>query len=120
MQTKSSSKVEQDYRFFFIFMTLVMIGIYILSLAQNPDLRQPAIGILFTVLMVVHVVLHWMVVPIIQNPKRKAIYILGQGLLAFVITHISHNTGMVFALYMALIGETIGFLGISRWSALST
>ena len=120
MQTKSSSKVEQDYRIFFIFMTLVMIGIYILSLAQNPDLRQPAIGILFTVLMVVHVVLHWMVVPIIQNPKRKAIYILGQGLLAFVITHISHNTGMVFALYMALIGETIGFLGISRWSALST
>lgn len=120
MQTKSSSKVEQDYRIFFIFMTLVMIGIYILSLAQNPDLRQPAIVILFTVLMVVHVVLHWMVVPIIQNPKRKAIYILGQGLLAFVITHISHNTGMVFALYMALIGETIGFLGISRWSALST
>jgi len=27
---------------------------------------------------------------------------------------------MVFSLYMALIGETIGFLGISRWSALST
>jgi NarL family two-component system sensor histidine kinase YdfH len=27
---------------------------------------------------------------------------------------------MVFALYMALIGETIGFLGINRWGALAT
>jgi NarL family two-component system sensor histidine kinase YdfH len=41
-------------------------------------------------------------------------------LLAFVITHLSRNTGMVFALYMALIGESIGFLGISRWGALAT
>ena len=120
MPTRTSPKVEQDYRIFFIFMTLVMIGIYFLSLAQNPDLHQPALAAVFTVLMIVHVTLHWMVVPIIQTPKRKAMYILGQGVLAFIITHISRNTGMVFALYMALIGETIGFLSINRWSALST
>jgi len=120
MQPKTHLKVDQDYRIFFLFMTAVMIGIYILSLNQNADLRQPALASLFTLLMVVHIVLHWMVIPIIQVSIRKVIYILGQGILAFVITHISRNTGMVFALYMALIGETIGFLGINRWSALST
>jgi len=70
--------------------------------------------------MVIHIALHWMVTPIIENPKRKTFYIIGQGLLAFIITHISQNTGMVFSLYMALIGETIGFLGITRWGFLST
>jgi len=120
MQPKTRLKIDQDYRIFFIFMTIVMIGIYILSLNQNSTLRQPTFVIPFTLLMLVHIALHWMVVPIIQTQKCKLIYILGQGVLAFIITHISRNTGMVFALYMALIGETVGFLGISRWSALST
>jgi NarL family two-component system sensor histidine kinase YdfH len=122
MKTKKEStfKIEQDYRIFFAFMTLVLTGVYFMTLAQNPSLRQSWLVILFTLLMVVHVALHWLVVRIIQTPSFKTLYILGQGLLAFFITQLSHNTGMVFALYMALIGETIGFLGINRWGALST
>ena len=121
MQTKPvKMKLESDYRIFFVFMTLVQIGVYLLSLAQNPSLRQPGAAFLFTGLMILHVTLHWLVVPIIQIPGRKALYVIGQGLLAFILTYLSRNTGMVFALYMALIGETIGFLGLSRWSALST
>jgi len=119
-QKESPFKIAQDYRIFFAFMTLVMIGVYFMTLAQNPSLRQSWLVVLFTLLMVVHVTLHWLVVRIIQTPSLKTLYILGQGLLAFFITQLSHNTGMVFALYMALIGETIGFLGISRWGALST
>jgi two-component system, NarL family, sensor histidine kinase YdfH len=122
MQSKSLPKLEQDYRVFFVFMTLVMIGMYILALVQNPTLQQPGPAILFTVLMVVHIVLHWMLVlsPIMQVRGRIVVYILGQGLLAFVITSLSQDIGMVFALYMALIGETIGFLGLSRWGILAT
>ena len=120
MGTQTRLKIDQDYRIFFVFMTLVLIGVYFLSVAQNPSLKQPGLLILFTVLMVVHIALHWSVIPIIQTSRGKLIYIVGQGLLAFIITHISRNTGMVFGLYMALIGETIGFLGINRWSALST
>jgi NarL family two-component system sensor histidine kinase YdfH len=122
MKTKKESlfKIEQDYRIFFAFMTLVMIGVYFMTLAQNPSLRHSGLIVLFTFLMVVHVTLHWLVVRIIQSSSLKTLYILGQGILAFFITQLSHNTGMVFALYMALIGETIGFLGINRWGALST
>lgn len=120
MANNTRLKLDQDYRIFFLFMTLVLIGLYLLSIAQNPLLKQPGLLLLFTVLMVTHIVLHWLVIPIIQTPQRKVIYIVVQGLLAFIITHISRNTGMVFGLYMALIGESIGFLGISRWSGLST
>jgi NarL family two-component system sensor histidine kinase YdfH len=122
MKTKKESlfKVEQDYRIFFIFMTIVLIGMYFMSLAQNPALHQFWSWALFTFLMMIHIALHWMVIRIIQTSTRKVLYIIGQGLLAFIITYLSQNTGMVFSLYMALIGETIGFLGISRWSVLST
>lgn len=119
-QKESPFKIEQDYRIFFAFMTLVLIGMYFMTLAQNLTLRQSWLAVVFTILMVVHVALHWLVLRIIQTPSRKALYIIGQGLLALVLTHLSQNTGMVFSLYMALIGETIGFLGISRWSVLST
>ncbi len=117
---ETSLKIEQDYRIFFAFMTFILVGMYFISLKSNPALHQLWNGALFTILMVAHITLHWLVVRIIQTPSRKALYIIGQGLLALVITHLSQNTGMVFSLYMALIGETIGFLGISRWSVLST
>jgi two-component system, NarL family, sensor histidine kinase YdfH len=119
-QKETMSKVEQDYRIFFVFMTVVLAGMYFVSISNNTALHQFWYGAPFTILMVIHIALHWMVVRIIQVPRRKVLYIVVQGLLAFLITDMSRNTGMVFALYMALIGETIGFLGISRWSVLST
>lgn len=122
MQTRPVLKLkpEQDYRIFFIFMTIVLISMYFVSITNSPVLQQFWYGAQFTILMIIHIALHWMVVRIIQTPKRQAPYIIVQGLLALLITDMSQNTGMAFALYMALIGETIGFLGISRWSALST
>ncbi|WKZ41665.1 MAG: sensor histidine kinase [Anaerolineales bacterium] len=113
-------KVEQDYRIFFIFMTVVLAGMYVVTISNNTALHQFWYGAPFTVLMVIHIALHWLVVRIIQVPRRKVLYIVVQGLLALLIAAMSRNTGMVVALYMALIGETIGFLGINRWSVLST
>lgn len=120
MQSQTRLKIDQDYRLFFVFMTVILISMYFVSITNNPALHQFWYGAQFTILMIIHIALHWMVVRIIQTPKRKALYIIVQGLLALFITDMSQNTGMVFSLYMALIGETIGFLGISRWSVLST
>jgi NarL family two-component system sensor histidine kinase YdfH len=113
-------QIDQDYRLFFLFMTLVLVGVYSLSMIQNPGLHQFWPAALFTTLMAVHIFLHWRVVQIIQKTSRQVWYILGQGLLALAITSFSGNAGMIFSLYMALIGETIGFLGLNRWSLLST
>ena len=115
-----SLKVEQDYRIFFIFMTLVLAGMAILVLVQTPALHQFWLAALFVILVAIHILLHWSIVHIVEVPSRQVWYILGQGLLAFVITQISGNIGMIFSLYMALIGETIGFLGVTRWWLLST
>jgi len=119
-KTNALFQIDQDYRLFYIFMLLILVGMYLFSLIQNPALRQFWPAALLTLLMVVHLGLHWLTVRIIQKPSRQVWYILGQGLLAFAITHLSDNPGMVFSLYMALIGETIGFLGLNRWSVLST
>jgi two-component system, NarL family, sensor histidine kinase YdfH len=70
--------------------------------------------------MALHIILHWMVIRIIQTPSHQAWYVIGQGLLAFMIAFLSQNTGMVLGLFMALIGETLGFLGITRWGVLAT
>ncbi len=121
MQTKPTSriKVEQDYRLFFVFMTVIMVGMYVVSLIENPSLQKFWPATLLAILLTIHIVLHWTVAHLIPTPTRKAAYIVGQGMLAFVIIQMSGNIGMIFALYMALIGESIGILGINRWAALT-
>ena len=62
MQNKPSSnisRVERDPRFFQAFMTLVITVMYIVTLVEQPAVRQWSILIPFTVLMVIHVILHW-------------------------------------------------------------
>jgi len=119
MQTNSSPRVEQDYRIFFVFMTFVMVGMYVWSLIVQPTLRTSWLVIPFTLLLAIHIIAHWNVNRIIQNRNRILWYILGQSALAFAIVNLSGNIGMIFALYMALIGETVGILGINRWGILS-
>ncbi len=113
-------QVEQDYRIFFIFMTIIMVIMYFVSFNSNPALRHFWPAALFTFLMVAHTLLHLVAIRIILTPARTALYILGQGIIAYAIVGLSGNIGMIYALYMALIGETIGILGLSRWSALTT
>lgn len=113
-------RVEKDYRIFFIFMTIIMVIMYIVSLNSNPILRNFWPAALFTVLMVAHTLLHLVAYRIIQTPTRTALYIIGQGIIAYAIVGLSGNIGMIYALYMALIGESIGILGLTRWGALAT
>jgi NarL family two-component system sensor histidine kinase YdfH len=114
-----SNSPDQDYRIFFVFMTLVMVGATIWSIVINPAVREPLSLSAFLLLMTTHILLHWNVNSLTSRPLRKAFYILGQGILVFIIAHLSDNIGMVFVLYMALVGETIGILGLSRWSLLA-
>jgi len=119
-QSTSPTRAEQDYRYFFAFMTLIMVIMYFVSMVGNPDLHQFWRGLLFTLLLVIHILIHWNVESLIQTPTHKTLYIIGQGALAFVIVQMSSNVGMIFALYMALIGESIGFLRATRWAILTT
>lgn len=113
------TKVEQDYRLFTWFLTLVVFIMYIWALTANPSLRQPLIFILFTSLVAVHVLLHWQIEKIIVTPRVFPAYSLIQGVLAFVICWLAGLEAMVFTLFMALIGESVGMFGLTRRALLA-
>lgn len=113
------SSVERDPRLFTWFLTLVMVFLYIVAMLENLTLRQPLVLAAFTVLMIVHVALHWQIEKVVQNPKMSKGYFLLQGALGFAICSIARNQGVLLGIYMALLGETVGMLGLSRGTLLA-
>lgn len=114
------TSVERDPRLFTWFLTLVVFVIYIWALTANPFLRQPLTFIPFTLLVAVHVLLHWQIEKIIVNPRVFPAYTLIQGGLAFAICWLAGLEAMVFTLFMALIGESVGMFGLTRRAILAS
>lgn len=94
---------------FFLILTFVLGFVYIQSLFSNPALREPGRLILFTVLVNVHIALHWFSVRL-RKWRWVLVYVVVQCALAFVIVYLSASIGPLLGLYMGLIGETIGLL----------
>jgi NarL family two-component system sensor histidine kinase YdfH len=115
----SPKKLDRDPHLFMGFLTLVVAIMYVLTLISYPEVRSPGTLILFTVLILIHLILHWLLEQIIARSKLLMWYVLVQGGLAFTIALLSGNTGMVFPLFMGLIGEGVGLLGITRWGILA-
>jgi NarL family two-component system sensor histidine kinase YdfH len=115
----SPQKLDRDPHLFMGFLTLVVAVMYVLTLISYPDVRKTGTLILFTVLINIHLVLHWLLEKITARPRLVVWYIVAQGALAFTIALLSSNTGMIFALFMGLIGEAVGLLGITRWGILA-
>ena len=49
--TKLVNESSQAERPFFLFMTIILAGMYVYVLISTPELRQPGIFILYTILM---------------------------------------------------------------------
>jgi NarL family two-component system sensor histidine kinase YdfH len=124
METKTTPKfnsgVERDPRLFFWFLTLVMGIMYAVSLINNPGLWKPLELAIFTILMIVHVLLHWRLEKILEKSKAVIWYILLQGALAFSIAWMADLEAVVFALYTAMVGEAVGMFGLSRRALLAS
>lgn len=108
------NNVERDPRLFMWFLTLVMVGMYTIALIEKPELLQSWKLIVFTILMVAHIILHWLIEKIIRIPRLTVVYIIVQGVLGFVISWMAGNEGIIIAIFMALLGEAVGMLGLSR------
>jgi len=108
------NNVERDPRLFMWFLTLVMVGMYTIALIEKPELLQSWQLIVFTILMVAHIILHWLIEKIIRIPRLTVVYIIVQGVLGFVISWMAGNEGIIIAIFMALLGEAVGMLGLSR------
>lgn len=117
--SKNSPKVERDPRFFLGFMTLVIVGISVITVINTPVLQQLGKLLAFTVLLIIHIVLHWQLENLIKHTGRTFWYIIVQGVLGLMISSMGNNTGIAFALFMALIGEAVGLLGLTRQGLLA-
>ena len=114
MKETSAPDLNRDPRLMMIFLTIIVLGMYAVSVVTTPAVRQPLTLVTFTLLIVIHLILHWMLERLIQNPKWIPWYIIAQGLIALAATLLSDTVGMVYALFMGLIGEGIGLLGLRR------
>lgn len=90
-----------------------MTIMYAVALVEKPELRSGWQIVAFSVLMITHVILHWFLERIITfNFKLIIAYILVQGMLGFFICWMAEMPAMTFALFMALLGETVGLFGL--------
>ena len=100
---------------FFLILTFAFAFVYFQSVLSNVALQEPRRLILFTTLMVVHTILHWFSILGLKW-GRAGVYLVVQNVLAFAIVGLGGSIGPLLALYMGLIGETIGLLrGKQRW-----
>jgi NarL family two-component system sensor histidine kinase YdfH len=87
---------------------------YAMTLYNEPATRQLGSLVPLTVLILAHIILHWYLGKILEKPSILFWYIIGQGILTLVILTYTKNIGMIFALFMGLIGEAIGLFRLTR------
>lgn len=90
---------------FFIMITAAIIWMYLVYI---PQIEQVVIGVMFTVLMIVHLVLYWSIFRFIHSTKHLRLYFVFQGILAFVLILIGGDFGLSIGLYSSLIGNAAG------------
>ncbi|MDR3576578.1 MAG: sensor histidine kinase [Anaerolineaceae bacterium] len=104
---------------FFWIVTVTLLGMYAWSLTDNPALAIPSRLIPYSLLMAVHLILHWASMNITLNKKWAVPYLVVQGALAFTLVVISQKVNLSIGLYMALIGEAVGILRYKRYSTIA-
>jgi NarL family two-component system sensor histidine kinase YdfH len=113
------SKVERDPRLFMWFLTLVVAGMYSVTLVNKPAVRQIEVLLPFTVLIIIHIILHWQIEKISKYQSKALWYTIIQGVLVLVISWLAGDIGIIYALFMGLIGEAVGLFGLTRQGLLA-
>lgn len=100
---------------FFVFLSLVLVVLFISGLTISPALDSAWKIALFTVLMIVFISLFWISPLIFARPGWLAIYLIVHGLVAFSIGMLVQVIGIAFGLYPGLIGLAIGIPARRAW-----
>jgi len=98
----------RDTRPFLWFLTAVLFFLYVVAVSASPALRDPARLIPFTILMILHGALHWLLPRFASSGWPFALYLTIQVALIFTLSWLSDNPAIVAGLYLGLAGETIG------------
>jgi len=117
-QTDEERERIHSARPFFIFICLVISGIWGYSVFSFPWLRTPMNFLLFTGLIILHILLHWFTPILVYRPRISLIYMIAQGILAFGIIFFLKDTTIILILYSILLGESIGVIR-RRWQRIA-
>ncbi|MCL4393949.1 MAG: histidine kinase dimerization/phosphoacceptor domain-containing protein [Chloroflexi bacterium] len=101
--------LDEERPFFFI-VVAVLAGLYLLAIYASPAVRAPERFIPFTLLMLLHIVLHWNSPSLVETRPRAVTYLVFQGALAFALPLIASSSQLVVGLFMTMIGESVGIL----------
>ena len=107
------SSVERDPRIFSWFLTFILVVMYVLAITRNATLLDPKRFILFTLLMGIHIYLHWQIYTLVVHRTTTLLYLAVQGVLAFSICWMAGLEIIVMALFLGLLGESVGLLGLT-------
>ncbi|MBN1372975.1 MAG: sensor histidine kinase [Anaerolineaceae bacterium] len=119
----SPSAVDKEevrqVRPFFWLVVIGLIFVYTFSLRGDPGLREPARLIPFTALILVHGVIHWNMLRFAKTRPATIVYLIVQGALGMAIIVIGNNIGLTYGIFMSLIGEVLGLLGLTPFGLAS-
>lgn len=103
---------------FFFFVSIVLSGITVWTIYTTPRLHDPARYIPFTALMILHIGLYWVSILLKKDLLQVMVYLIFQGLLAFIINLVGQSMGLSMGLYLGMIGIAVGLLQLTRRAAL--
>lgn len=100
---------------FFWLLTVVLLGLFGMTLVQNPQmLERGGLLIVFSLLFALHLLLHWTSPWMIHVQHQAFPYLALQGALAFTLSLIPPVPSLGQGLFLALVGETVGIFRRSR------
>ena len=112
-KTPTLINTQKETHGFLWFMTLVLVGVLVWAVIDEPKLQEARSIIPLFALLGVHVFLHWKLYRFLEKPSLSYIYMVIQGAITLAFILITHNIGIVFGFSLALVGEAIGAYGIS-------
>ncbi|MFN2146090.1 MAG: sensor histidine kinase [Anaerolineales bacterium] len=96
---------------FFLLLTVALAWMYVIYVGK---ISSPWRIALFTVLLLVHLGLYWSVLRFMGSQRSLRLYLIVQGLLAFMLILFGGDYGLAIGLYASLIGNTVGVLRTSK------
>jgi len=115
-QKSETDQNIHDVKPFYWILLIVLALIYGSTVYATPELQEPGRFLLFTALMLAHMLAHWFSYKAVAQQRSLIIYFVVQGVLVFLLTLVSQSQTVAVALYMALISEAVGMVGDLRRS----
>ncbi|MFN8594817.1 MAG: sensor histidine kinase [Anaerolineae bacterium] len=112
--------LEDERRFtrpFFVLVAVSLVITYGYTVIAVPEVREPQRFIVFTALIGLSGVLHWLFTNLRISRRAIVPYLIAQGVLSFMLTLLGNNVSLGIGLCMMMIGESLGALGIN-WRGL--